>query len=882
MEETLILGLPNDGRATIAPAHAFRLSEKEQAGRVKYGLIPALMIGAVGAELADSSDDLEKMQRPPKPHDDETAGPDPDPSQNLKRIEDVANFLRQLSQETLGDAAPVSDRVASVRLHYAGSEAYSSSRHMERLFRAFNDNDSRIFSGEDSFRFQSGRSPKSGGSDIDNSWNGHATRRPPSLTERDVDGDIITPADDDDGAQPRDDDERTNRLPTVSGRAILPNTMMNMSALIFLGDLLRLVRDPDGNPLTIRNVRASDGDLEAYGPGRWLYTPERGAVGPITFTYQVSDGYGVITVQATMDVVKPPPQEIAGTDGDDRLIGTPFEDIIDGRDGDDLIYGRESDDLIVGGRGDDTLLGGDGHDVLHGSAGRDIIFGGAGNDILFGEHGDDVLYGETGNDSLMGGAGNDSLMGGQGNDRLFGDDGDDVVLGEAGNDFVEGGVGNDQLSGGSGDDVVMGGAGDDVLNMGLAGEEGRHDSSMATDGNDIYSGGGGFDTLDASDVGTGVDIDLEAGTATGDTIGIDHIEDVEAVVGTAHDDIITGDDGDNSIDAGDGDDLLTSGDGDDVVHGEGGNDVVLVVGSPASDNQDDGDDDYDGGDGIDTIDLTALVEAIIADIEEQFVEGVEIGRDTISNFEIIRGGHGNDILNGGVASDILHGGAGNDRLKGRGDADILVGGDGDDEVEGNDGNDTFVVFARATSGPVSDGNDSFDGGLGTDVYDASATKLGVTIDLHVGRVTGSETGTDTLTSVEVAIGGSGNDHVIDGSGVTIMTGGAGNDIFVFGLASVTGDHRDEIRDFATGDRVDLSTFGGLVFGGLGVDDGAMAGRITFYHQQFEDQERTVVRAIFDLEHDDDVEILLHGRYHLTEHDFMLAAMELAAQDNAQA
>lgn len=881
MEEKLILGLPNDGRANIAPANAFRLSDRQSGGRVKYGLIPALMIGAVGAELADSSDGLEEgMQRAPKPYDDETVGSNPDPGQHLKRIEDVADFLHQLLQEAPAETAFSPAGVASVRLRYAGSETYSSSDHMQRLFRAFNDNDSRIFSESDSFRFPAGRPYSSGGRDFDNSWIGPATPAYP-IGNGDGRTDPQPDADDGQAQEDEDEDEWSNRLPTASGRSILPNTMMNMSALIFLGDLLRLVHDADGDPLSISNLRASNGDIEAYGPGRWLYTPERGVLGDITFTYQVSDGYGITTVQATMSIVKPPPQEIAGTDGDDRLTGTPFEDIIDGRDGNDLIYGRESDDVIAGGKGDDTLLGGDGDDVLYGDAGRDIIFGGAGNDILFGGEGDDDLYGEAGNDSLMGGAGNDRLMGGGGDDRLFGEDGDDVLLGEAGNDLVEGGAGDDDLSGGGGNDVLLGGAGNDVLRMGFAGEEARHDNLAVTDGNDIYSGGDGIDRLDASSVRASVTIDLEAGTATGDTIGTDKVEGIEQVIGTAHGDTLTGDDGNNAIDGGGGDDLLAGGDGDDIIDAGEGDDVVAVFAS-ASPDSDDGNDVYDGGDGIDTMDLTMLVEAVIADIAEYYVEGSQIGRDTIRNFEIIRGGQGNDRLNGGSGSDILHGGAGHDKLKGREGDDILVGGDGSDEVEGNDGNDTFLVFARTASGPASDGDDRFDGGLGLDVYDASATKLGVTIDLHAGLVTGSETGTDILTRVENAIGGSGDDILIDGAGVTIMTGGAGNDIFVFGFASLAGNHRDEIRDFATGDRVDLSTFGGLVFDGLGTEDGAQAGRITFYHQQFEDQETTVVRAIIDLEHDDDIEILLQGRYHLTEQDFMLAAMELAAQDNAQA
>ena len=881
MEEKLILGLPNDGKTTVAPANAFRLSEREQRGRVKYGLIPALMVGAIGAELAGSSDELEEgLQRVPKPYDDETVGTNP-PSQDLQRIEDVANFLRQVSDEMTGQGNTVAG-VVSVRLRYSGSEPYSSSVHMERLFRAFNDN-GRISWNEDSFRFPV-RGPNGFGSDdFSNSWRGPAIPRP-SVPDGSEDGATSQlpggngpgPGGDD------DDDDRANRLPTASGRSTLPSTMMNLSALIMLGDLLRLVRDADGDPLSIYNLRASQGDIEAYGPGRWLYTPERGALGEVTFTYQVSDGYGAITVQSRMSIVKPPPREIAGTEGDDRLLGTPFEDIIDGRGGDDFIYGRESNDIISGGIGNDTLIGGDGDDILYGDAGRDIIFGGRGNDVLFGGDGDDDLYGEDGNDRLMGGAGNDRLMGGEGDDRLFGEEGNDVLLGEAGNDLLEGGIGNDDLSGGGGNDVVLAGAGDDIIRMGFAGEEERQATQPATDGNDVYAGGEGIDTLDASAVTAGVEIDLEAGTATGETIGSDQVEGIENVVGSDCDDIITGDGHDNVLSGGAGDDVLTGGDGDDAICAGDGDDVVIVLAQGGSSSADDGNDVYDGGDGTDTLDLSALIEAVVADFEERYVEGAEIGRDTITNFEIIRGGRGNDRLNGDSSNDILHGGAGNDRLRGRDGDDILVGGDGRDEVEGDGGDDTFLVMARIPTGPLSDGDDSFDGDSGIDVYDASATRLGVTIDLDIGRVTGSETGTDILTSVEAAIGGHGDDTLVDGVGVTIMTGGAGNDIFVFGLASVAGHHRDEIRDFTAGDRIDLSAFASQLVGGLAFEGDPQSGRITFYHQQFEDREQTVVRAIMDLEHDDDIEILLHGRYHLSDQDFIFAALEQAAQDGPTA
>lgn len=912
MEDKLVLGLPNDGRAIVAPANAFRFGEKDQPGRVKHAFLPALLIGAVAAELASSDADGEG--EPVERHDDDIVGGIPPLERNLARVESVAALLHRLSAEIAAETGEAvrSAETISVRLRHGGDDAYpSAGAYMQRLFRAFNDNDGRILPGEDSFHFPFGPQFPIGGVPGAGGGGGFAAAPPPGgdggQEQDDGDDPATGPPFGDDASPPKGgpgaggseeeddggggngggggddgedgDGERVNRLPVSTSRPVLSSTVMNVSALILLGDLLRGVHDPDGDPLSILDIGVSDGRIEAYGPGRWLYTPDRGALGEMVFTYRVSDGYGAITVRASMDVVRPAPREISGTEGDDRLFGTPFEDVIDGRGGDDFIYGRESGDVIFGGAGDDTLLGGAGDDVLYGGAGRDMLFGGAGDDILFGGDDADHLYGEDGDDSLMGGSGGDALAGGTGDDRLFGEDGDDRLLGEAGDDLLEGGAGNDDLAGGGGRDTVVGGTGDDIVRMGLAGEEARHDGPPASDGDDVYSGGEGVDTLDAGMAGSGVAIDLTAGVATGASTGSDRVEGFENVVGSRHDDTLTGDAADNVLHGGAGDDRLAGGGGGDVVCAGDGDDVVVVLARMGA--GDDGDDVYDAGDGVDTLDLGALIEAVIADFDECYVEGGEIGRDTIRSFEIVRGGAGDDELRGGRDSDILHGAAGDDRLRGRAGDDILVGGAGADEVEGGAGNDTFLVVAPASGAAVSDGADTFDGADGVDIYDASATRLGVTIDLSAGTAAGSEIGADRLTGVEAAVGGSGDDVLRDGVSVTILTGGAGNDIFAFGFQSISGGHRDEIRDFAAGDRIDFSAIGDrLAFAGLRFEDAPQTGSVTFYHQRFEDSERTVVRAIIDLEHDDDIEILLHGRYQLTDQDFIFAALELAAREGA--
>ncbi len=966
MEEKLTLGLPDDGQASVAPANRFRTTEEEGKSR-KFMFLPALLFGALGVLFAKSEADASDRPTP----EQDPLPTDPTPT-CLDGVEDVVAFLREMSRDS---SSPFSigsaPRLTSVRVSFDfGDQLPFSAPSREGTAPTFNsnDNEGRIVVRGDEFTFQPPKPPP---------------RR-------------SSPAKTDGGREQINEDKpRANNLPIVLGRNVLAHGTMNISTLIVLDDLLANVRDPDGDKLSISNLVSSSGSIQSYGAGVWLYTPERGAVGQVTFTYQVTDGKGSIYTQTVLDLLKPLPREINGSNGDDQLLGTPGQDRIQGLDGDDLIYGGEANDIIFGGLGDDRLFGGDGDDIISGEGGNDQIFAGRGNDTIYGGSGNDILNGEEGNDKLMGGMGSDQLFGGSGNDSLSGEEGDDILLGEGGSDRIEGGAGNDTLAGGGGDDSLFGGAGDDIVQMGLVGEEERASNKPSSDGNDVYSGGAGIDTLDAArasaavtidlasgratGAGTGSDqiegfenvtgtvyndtvtgdgnanvieggagkdrltggdgddtlsggdgddtvvmadgttpgsandgngdgddiysggagidtldaalalkaviIDLAAGTATGADTGSDKTEGFENVNGTAYSDTITGDSNTNVIEGGGGDDQLTGGYGDDIVSCGDGNDTVVMSAATtpgsADDGNGDGDDVYSGGAGIDSLDLTALFDAVLADLEQGFAEGSEIGRDTIEGFEGVVGGGGNDRLSGHSGSDILYGGDGDDQLSGRAGDDILAGGDGADRLDGAGGNDSFVVLVAVAPNESSDGDDVCEGGEGLDTYDASATILGVVIDLDQGIASGQEIGNDILIQIEAATGGAGNDIIVDGAAVNIMTGGAGNDIFVFGTASISGDGQDEIVGFQVGDRIDFSSIstakGGLVFAGFGGEETApQTGHITFYHQTFEDGEQTVVRAIIDFEHDDDIQILLRGHHDLTEQDFVAAALELAA------
>jgi len=143
--------------------------------------------------------------------------------------------------------------------------------------------------------------------------------------------------------------------------------------------------------------------------------------------------------------------------GDDLVYGGDGEDIIWGNGGDDILYGGEHKDQIDGGDGDDILFGGKANDRLIGGANNDILFGDQGDDTINGDDGDDIIYGGDGNDMfLFGGKNNDIIYGGIDNDSLYGGEGDDILLGGFGNDQLLGGQGSDLyvFAIGDGQDII--------------------------------------------------------------------------------------------------------------------------------------------------------------------------------------------------------------------------------------------------------------------------------------------------------------------------------------------------------------------------------------------------------------------------------------------
>jgi len=267
--------------------------------------------------------------------------------------------------------------------------------------------------------------------------------------------------------------------------------------------------------------------------------------------------------------------------------------------------------------------------------------------LVTGVNGDNVAVYEIGadDDPLVGTKGDDRIVGMNGDDDLVGRAGNDILLGGNGDDVLSGHKGADNLKGGNGFDILSGGGGDDVLSGG--------------DGGDVLIGGAGFDLLSYVGSSQAVTVNLANGqAANGDAAG-DLFSLIEGVIGSGHDDVITGDSARNELSGGNGNDVLNGAGGKDMLNGQGGKDTV------------------NGGDGNDRLILGG---------------GNDIGN----------GGNQNDRISGGAGNDRLNGGAGNDDLKGGGGDDWLNGGSGDDVQNGGGGADVFVFQTEHGGDTVED------------------------------------------------------------------------------------------------------------------------------------------------------------------------------------
>ena len=244
---------------------------------------------------------------------------------------------------------------------------------------------------------------------------------------------------------------------------------------------------------------------------------------------------------------------------------------------------------------------------------------------------------------------------------INGDDGVNELQGTAGSDTINGLGGVDTLSGLDGDDTLLGGEGNDSLEGGS--------------GNDILDGGADFDAASYYDATHGVTVDLSLDTAQDTGWGLDRIVNVEALVGSAYDDVLTGSERDE---------IIAARAGNNVVHAMGGSDEVIAAYGRGT---------YDGGEGVDSISYVFNTSPVRVDLALAGPQRIAPGQvQTIVNFESLFGSiAGGDNLRGNENANSLLGFDGNDRMYGLGGNDLLNGGAGRDSLTGGLGDDLYVV-----------------------------------------------------------------------------------------------------------------------------------------------------------------------------------------------
>jgi Ca2+-binding RTX toxin-like protein len=624
---------------------------------------------------------------------------------------------------------------------------------------------------------------------------------------------------------------------------------------------------------------------------------------------------------------------------DDSIIGNGGNDTLFGLGGFDFLRGGAGDDFLHGGLDDDTAdystaggtvtvtltdnLNADGFKLGNatGAAGNDTLVsiervrGGSGNDLLVGNSSQNTLRGNDGNDTIDGGAGSDfadysnaandvivtltdTLVGGKrsgsasgiGNagigvdtlldiENVLGSAFNDTITGNSLNNFLRGNAGNDLIDGGAGidtadyrnasnsvlvvlndgNDVITGGVssgadGNDILISIERIRGGRFADTLignsfdntfrGMEGNDSIDGGYGQDWADYTDSQGSVLVTLVdgqngfvSGGFSAGASGNDVLVDIENIIGSDFDDILTGNSDNNWIRGGTGNDIINGG-------GNSPGYWARLTGDAA---------DYSAASGSVQVTLTDGSGGHTGG----FSSGAD-GNDTLIDIEHISGGEYNDVLTGNSGSNILYGRGGNDTLDGAGGSDFAsyrfstgpvtatltdasgghTGGTGSDsqgtdvliDIEnliGSSYNDTLTGNSGDNLFRGRGGDDLLVGAAGNDTasYESAFGEVVVTLTDGSGGQTGGSSagadGNDTLVDIENVTGSDFDDDIFGNSGANYLRGGGGSDILQGGAGNDTldgGDDRDMASYIDATDSVTINLAAGTATGsGIGTD-----------------------------------------------------------------
>ena len=256
--------------------------------------------------------------------------------------------------------------------------------------------------------------------------------------------------------------------------------------------------------------------------------------------------------------------------------------------------------------------------------------------LVFADKGDDRIEINPLDESLtltaivLGGPGDDTLLGGVNYDGFWGEAGNDILDGRGGTDHLHGGGGADRLTGGPGVDWVYYDEKTSRVQVslnGLAGDDGT--------------------------------------SGEGDTVGAD----VENIIGSVHDDTLTGNDASNNI---------FGNDGRDKIEGLGGNDTIAPDGALDDSESPLLPDVVYGGPGSDTIlymvRVTGTAPTVIIDLDAEWGDDGAVGEgDTYLEIENIdsrnpgtlTGNAGANVIRTDPAlGNTVYAGGGNDTIYG--------------------------------------------------------------------------------------------------------------------------------------------------------------------------------------------------------------------------
>nr|WP_274706209.1 MULTISPECIES: M10 family metallopeptidase C-terminal domain-containing protein [unclassified Pseudomonas] len=271
---------------------------------------------------------------------------------------------------------------------------------------------------------------------------------------------------------------------------------------------------------------------------------------------------------------------------------------------------------------------------------------------------------------------------------------------------------------------------------------------------------GGNDTIDASNQLTAVNINLNEGSysnigkvftdlnyniSVNDGLAIAYGAEIENAIGTAFDDVLTGNQLDNVLTAGAGSDILDGGLGTDTLIGGIGDDTYVV------DSQADKVVEATG-EGHDVV-RTSVSYTLSANIEDGVLLGtgnLNFAGNAIDN--TLTGNAGNNILAGYAGNDILDGGAG---------TDTLMGGEGDD-----------IYYVDSQSDIVTE--------LAGEGRDVVRTSVSYTLSANVedGVLLGTGNLNFAGNALDNILTGNAGNNILDGyAGADTMIGGVGNDTY---------------------------------------------------------------------------------------------------------